>query len=266
MAIDLDAVPLDEARDLLAAALQAQAQCVGLWQEWNQLRWWQSGLPAMAANLVLDCGLQPNRSQLRALAQLLARAPSPAGWLIWPDQLPNLQQSVLRGCGFRLCERLWLGEMDSSQLAGLPERWPAVSTSCRLLSSVEGEPLARLYGACHQVPPSLAQVAARAFLGDPDQFSTYGHFSADGPAKALEPVAAITTCRRASLGSLLWLGTHPACRGRGYARQVTLAACHGLIQQGVGRVHVQASEAAVPLYGSLGFSHGGWLELWGCDS
>lgn len=266
MAIDFGVEPLAEARDLLAAAIQAQASCVGLWQERGALRWWQSGLPAMAANLVLDSGAQPNRSQLRALAQLLARAPSPAGWLLWPDQQPNLQQSVLRGCGFRLCERLWLGVMDSHQLAELTARWPAVSTSCRLLSSGEREPLARLYGACHQVPPSLAQVAARAFLGDPDLFSTYAQVSADAHATALEPVAAITTCRRSSLGSLLWLGTHPACRGRGYARQVTLAACHGLIQQGVGRVHVQASEAAVHLYSSLGFSHGGWLELWGCDA
>ena len=263
----MDADQMVEARRLVAACVRAQASRAGLWQCHGDLRWWQSGLPAMAANLVVDCGQQPRPAQLSALAALLVRASAPAGWLIWPDQQPLVQQPLLRRQGFSPRERLWLASVDGHHF----EPDPAPSSS--MLTSADSEALARLYQACHHIPIHFAAVTAQAFLESSPQLRTFAQLDPGSDGLPPRPVASITAClmsppglqQSVPLGGLVWLGTHPAWRRRGYARQLTLQACRWLAAAGVERIHVQAASAAVSLYQSLGFVEQGWLDLWGCE-
>jgi ribosomal protein S18 acetylase RimI-like enzyme len=271
----MDSQALQEARDLVATSVKVQARSSGLWQHHGGLRWWQSGLPAMAANLVVDAGPQPHSARVLALAELLVRAGSPAGWLVWPDQLPKLQGQWLSARGFTACERLWLATLCSNapSAALLLEASPAVprGDAIRWLGSPDVEGLAQLYGRCHGIPDSLASVTAHAFVTQSHQLSTLAAFCLDPSGLAAAPVASITACianassaqDAAPVGGLVWLGTHPAWRRRGYARSLTALACRWLLARGVDRIHVQAAPAAQALYRSLGFVDQGWLELWG---
>ena len=263
------AVPLLDARRLVAASVQAQAQWAGLWQQHRGLQWWQSGLPAMAANLVVGCEADVSDRQLQALARWLARAGAPAGWLLWPDQAPQRQAALLQSSGFGPCERIWLASVAAAAL-----RCPELSGTCRQLGAADRPGLAALLQACHGVPAGLAAVVAAAFVaerplrldGGTAQLQTFAVGAADpGPAASITALVWQPHAVGAQpCGALLWLGTHPAHRCQGYGTQVTAAACRWLQQQGAARLHVQASAAAIAIYQGLGFAEDGWLELWGC--
>ncbi|MEB3235102.1 MAG: GNAT family N-acetyltransferase [Cyanobacteriota bacterium] len=274
---------LVEARHLVMASVQAQARQVGLWQEHAALGWWQSGLPAMAANLVVHCGPLAGDRQVCALARLLARSGPAAGWLVWPDQRPEHQRALLQGCGFHLCERIELASFNVSQNVSqtvfLPPSRPAGDgagerVGCRPLAAADRPACAVLLQACHGVPAAVAAVVAAAFVDAPPLLLAHGSLQLQTLAiwQQGRPVATITAALWRPLepthgpacGGLLWLGTDPAWRRRGYGMQVTAAACAWLQQQGAQRLHVQASAAAASIYRGLGFAHDGWLELWGC--
>lgn len=266
---------LEQSRDLVAASVQAQAALVGVWQEHGGMAWWLSGLPVMAANLVVVCEPGASDQQIEALARWMARRPAPAGWLLWPDQQPSRQQQLLEGCGFRPCERLWLASVacrHGDQEPGLwaPSTLQTEAGSSRVLAAADRAAYGSLLQACHGIPASLAAVVAQAFVNERPsvigQGTVHLHtlaFHRNGAL--LATITAALVCRPAAppLGGLLWLGTHPSCRRRGLGRLVTAAACRWLAGCGVARIHVQASDAAVTLYRSLGFAEDGWLELWG---
>jgi ribosomal protein S18 acetylase RimI-like enzyme len=267
---------LEQSRDLIAASVQAQAAQVGVWQEHGGMGWWLSGLPAMAANLVVACDPGASDRQIGALARWMARRPAPAGWLLWPDQQPARQQRLLEGCGFRPCERLWLASVACRHGDLEPGLWsPSTHEvepgSSRQLIAADRAAYGSLLQACHGIPASLAAVVAQAFVSE--RFSPMGQASVrlqtlafDRRGALLAAITAAVVSRPAAppLGGLLWLGTHPSCRRHGLGRLVTAAACRWLAGCGVARIHVQASDAAVTLYRSLGFAEDGWLELWGC--
>jgi len=263
----MDADQLVQARRLVAACVRAQASYGGLWQRHNNLCWWQTGLPAMAANLVVDCGPKPRHAQLSALAELLVRSRAPAGWLIWPDQQPERQRQLLLRQGFSPRERLWLASLNIQHVE------PEPGSSGSILTSAESEALASLYQACHGIPSGFARLTAQAFLNSPHQLRTFAQLEPSTNGQQPQAVASITACwmrprelqGQGALGGLVWLGTHPAWRRRGYARQLTIQACRWLAAVGVQCIHVQASAMAVPLYRSLGFVENGWLDLWGSD-
>ena len=269
-----------DARRLVAASIQAQARLKGLWQQHRQMCWWQSGLPAMAANLVVSCGPEADARRVQSLARLLARSPAPAGWLLWPDQDPARQRPLLEAQGFRCCERIALASlpMDQRSVAALGQSAPQAGGSpVALLTSAGAPALAVLLEACHGIPSALAVVVATAFLtaqpwpvaGEQAgtlRLQTFA-VSQDGVPVASITAALLNPVARAGgqpIGCLLWLGTHPQWRRRGFARHVTLAACRWLRAEGAERIHVQAAAAACSLYASLGFGDDGWLELWGC--
>jgi len=251
------------------------------------MRWWLSGLPAIAANLLLDAGPDPQAHLVQRLAARLLHFEHPLGWLIWPDQQPHRQRAVLTDVGFRLSERLWLGGL-SIPLALTPLE--AVQSN-PWSGSVAGVPASRLlpvdrqrYGAflmaCHQIPRRLAELVAQAFVTAPHQHSGTPLLAAAGATQLAtfafaDPIgrlqASITACcasveRQGTepmpVGGLVWLGTHPAARRQGLARQLTEQACLWLQAQGVQEIVVQASQPAVPLYRALGFQPQGSLELW----
>ncbi|MFF2810810.1 GNAT family N-acetyltransferase [Streptomyces sp. NPDC058000] len=56
------------------------------------------------------------------------------------------------------------------------------------------------------------------------------------------------------MGFVFNVCTDPRYRGRGYARATTEALLGRFAQQGIGRVDLHATDAAVPLYRSLGFT------------
>lgn len=267
---------LAEARVLVAASLRAQSLRAGLWQQWHDLLWWQSGLQAIGANLVVDVGELWSEARLVALAQLMARAAAPAGWLLWPDQQPLGQQAILQAQGFAPCERLWLGlarpQLDPAWIDDSPS-----AVSLQVLNSNHTDALTALYGRCHGVPQDVAQLVAETFLapqsgevsGGALNFRCFAALAPVGAGGAPLPVAAVTACWQPhglGCGSLLWLGTDPPWRRQGLARSLTRWACHWLADWGVQRVHVQAAAPAVGLYRLLGFEHQGWLELWGCPA
>lgn len=269
-----------DARRLVVASVQAQARLKGLWQEHHTLRWWQSGLPAMAGNLVVSCGPGADARRLQSLARLLVRFPAPAGWLLWPDQEPERQRPLLERHGFRCCERIGLASlpMDQRSAAVLGQRGgEPVVLPVAVLPDAAAPALADLLQVCHGIPSALAVVVATAFVtaqswplaGEQTgtlRLQTFA-VSQDGVPVATITAALLNFEAGASavpLGGLLWLGTHPHWRRRGFARQVTLAACRWLQAAGVEHIHVQAAAAARSLYASLGFGDDGWLELWGC--
>lgn len=263
---------LEQSRQLVAASVQAQAALTGVWQERGGMGWWLSGLPAMAANLVVACDPGASDRQIAALARWMAHRPSPVGWLLWPDQEPLRQQRLLAGHGFRPCERLWLASLTAG-----PADWPDAGP-CRLLGAADTAAeiaadtaaYGSLLQACHGIPASFAAVVAQAFVNV--RPTSVGPASLrlqtlaveqDGALLATITAAVVGGPAAPPLGGLLWLGTHPSCRRRGLGRLVTAAACRWLAGWGVTRIHVQASDAAVMLYRSLGFAEDGWLELWG---
>lgn len=265
---------LPEARRLVAASVQAQAQWAGLWQQHRGLQWWQSGLPAMAGNLVVGCDSGTSDRQLQALARLLGRGGVPAGWLLWPDQVPQRQGALLRDCGFGPCERIWLASLAAADLPGA-----AAAQGCRVLGATDRPALATLLQACHGVPAALAAVVAAAFAaarplplaGGRVQLQTFAVGAADASDAVLlasitallwQPQGAADAGAQPS-GALLWLGTHPDRRRLGHGTRVTAAACRWLQQQGAVRLYVQASAEALSIYRGLGFAEDGWLELWG---
>ena len=157
------------------------------------MAWWLSGLPAMGANLMLDCGPAPDPQRLEALARRLRGFEVPAGWLIWPDQCPALQQSVVRASGFQACERLWLARLAAGELSAAPEPSLAPPLSIRRLIPRDAPALTELYRVAHQIPPCFAGVSARAFVSQlPTVLSTYGGFVPVDGSPQLELVAAIT--------------------------------------------------------------------------
>jgi len=263
---------LAQARALLHQGFRALAEQSGRWQQEQQMAWWLSGLPAMGANLMLDCGPAPDPQRLEALARRLRGLEVPAGWLIWPDQCPALQQSVVRASGFQACERLWLARLAAGELSAAPEPSLAPPLSIRRLIPRDAPALTELYRVAHQIPPCFAGVSARAFVSQlPTVLSTYGGFVPVDGSPQLKLVAAITVVlespprghQEAERAGLVWLGTHPQLRRRGIGSQLTGEVARLLVGSGVTCIHVQASPAAVGLYQALGFRCNGWLELWG---
>lgn len=253
---------LGEARQLVAAAMRAQAAQGGLWQAHRQMRWWQSPIAASGANLVVDCGLDPQPQVLTRLMALMRWGHRPVGWLVWPDQHADLQQRLLQERGYTHRERLWLGS-----LTVLSDVCGPMSQLGHVVMPMDQQAYVRYLQHCHQVGFEHAQMLTAAFLA---------------PAKARSPlfktfaiwmdgvvVAAITACvlpptsAFPCLGNLLWLGVVPAWRRRGFARAITLQACSWIVAQGVDRIHVQATAAAVGLYRSIGFQPHAHLDLWG---
>ena len=271
---------LFDARQLVAASVRCQADLEGLWQEHRGMRWWQSGLSAMAANLVVDPGTQTLDKNLQALAEVMIRGGVPAGWLVWPDQQPGRQHTILEASGFRCCEQIWLASLDCQARRLRDQRdlppWPVAGMSARVLSTRDVPALVALLKACHGVPESLAAIVATTFAGelvcdpaaDPAgvlQLRTFAVLAGPSPVSSIT-AAVLGGCSWGDgvpRGGLLWLGTHPQWRCRGLARQVTRMACSWLIDSGVHRIHVQAAAAARSLYDSLGFEGDGVLELWG---
>lgn len=263
---------IEQARRLVIASMQAQALHAGLWQQYRGMQWWQSGLPAVAANLVVDCAPSVSAGHLCALARLMARWRTPAGWLVWPDQAPERQVPWLQTCGLFCCERIWLASVAAEDL-----RSNEPAASCRVLGVSDRSALMALFQSCHAVPAAFAAVVAAAFTHQQPLSLAQGTvqlqtFAACRAADALNPITTSITAvlwvpsghgaAEQACGALVWLGTHPAWRRRGYARQVTASACHWLQASGAQRLFVQASAAAAPLYRDLGFAEDGWLQLW----
>lgn len=248
-----------ESRQLVLAAMRAQAWQSGLWQEHGSCRWWQSSIAAVGANLVLDCGSDPHSHVLARLMGLMRWNSRPSGWLVWPDQTPSLQRELLRQKGYRCCEQLWLGSLPSDLGPIAP-----CSDQVGVLRHMDDRPAyVRYLQACHQLDPSHASLLMTAFVqstnSGTERFKVFVVWL-DGRI-----IAAITACvlPAPALGHLLWLGVLPAWRRRGLARMITLQACGWLLAMGVHRIHVQASPMAVGLYRSIGFQHHGDLDLWG---
>lgn len=252
---------LDEARQLVVAAMRAQAAQGGLWQEHQQLSWWQSPIAASGANLVVDCGADPHSQLLTRVMALMRWSRRPVGWLIWPDQNPALQHQLLYQRGYRQCEQLWLGSLtpNSAQVC-------SVSRQVRVVRPFEQLVYASHLQQCHHLGVAYAQLLTATFLNQPDTPSVA--FKVFTIRFEGQIVAAITACVLPAdprLGNLLWLGVLPSWRRRGFARTITLQACSWMVALGVQRIHVQASAMAVGLYRSLGFKPYGDLNLWGAD-
>jgi GNAT superfamily N-acetyltransferase len=253
--------PISASRHVVEFSMRSQARVVGLWQHHDQLIWWQSGLPSFGANVVLNCGLQPDLLACGRLAKLMAWGSCPVGWMVWPDQQPQRQKSVLIGAGFQHQQTIALLSRPSADLSQ--------SSSGALICALDPghqRGFAEFLKVCHQLPPGLAGVVSQAFLqrkscgqGD-QQFCTFAVMEAGAP------IASITACVLPgfadTIGGLLWLGTHPSFRRQGLARDLTARACGWLAQQGAVRVFVQAAAQAEPLYRQLAFQQDGVLELW----
>jgi GNAT superfamily N-acetyltransferase len=266
-----------DSRTLVRTCITAQAQELGLWQQHRQMAWWQGGVQAMGANVVVDCGTTPDARQLSRLAQLFARMPVPAAWLVWPDQNPELQAGVLHGFGFQFCEGLWLARLTADQLLPLPAGL-VLPDRCvlRPLKLDDRPALADFYEHCHQIPAPLAWSTASAFLSldspssSPGWFSTVGVVLEAVDGCSSQVVAAISSCfcnsdglsSQAPLAGLVWLGTHSLFRRKGLARWLTHHVCSALFQRGLACINVQAAPVAVELYRGLGFRSFGQLELW----
>ena len=250
-----------ESRQLVLAAMAAQAARSGGWQRHQHSCWWQSGLPASGANLVLDCGGQPQRQSLSRLSSLMRWSGGPVGWLVWPDQHPALQRRVLAAAGYRPSEPLWLGVLPSCrELAG-----SASPREMGVLSGPESAAYVRYLEQCHQIHQAYAQLISATFLASaqPAAFKTLAIWREGAIAAAVTAAVQRRADAAPALGHLLWLGVLPAWRRRGLARALTRQACQWLLGLGVERIHVQASPMAVGLYRSLGFTEAGELELWG---
>ncbi|MCP9808631.1 GNAT family N-acetyltransferase [Cyanobium sp. HWJ4-Hawea] len=241
--------------------------------------WWQTGMLAIAANIVVDCGQDAPAQQMLALAERMAQARAPAGWLVWPDQNPERQQPLLLRCGFRPCEQLWLASLAVRSLSSRDKLAANFNNElhCGPVAAAQIDELILFYQCCHLIPISFARVVANAFCAESNlvcgstshlldglRLKTFGLWNADRLVATITAIMLNSSNSQLSevFGGLLWLGTHPAWRCRGLARQLTSHACGWLAHQGVEHVHVQASAAAIPLYRSLGFVERGWLELW----
>ena len=255
---------IGESRRLVIAAMAAQAARTDGWQQHQSSIWWQSGLPASGANLVLDCGRNPHDRALSRLSRLMCWTGNPVGWLVWPDQDPELQQGVLSKVGYRLSEPLWLGVLHHHQELFSCASPTDLETIDVLLPHQRVEYCTYLEH-CHHLHPRYAQLIANTFLIPlyPSSFKTLVIWR-DGVV-----VAAITasfwppSTVQPTLGQLLWLGVLPRWRRQGLARSLTHQACLWLLGMGVERIHVQSSVMATGLYRSLGFSDLGYVDLWG---
>ena len=272
MPSDLPGDDLVDARALLHQCFRVLAEQTGRWHQEKHMAWWLSGLPAIGANVLVECGVDPQPERLQALAGSLACLDVPVGWLIWPDQTPSLQQAILQTRGFQFCECLWLGRLAPGELKAPAYLSQALPLEIRQLIPHDAPALAELYGVCHQIPSSFADVAARAFLPRSSPVvSTFGGFLPVDGSLQPELVAAITvildprprSAQNPSMAGLAWLGTHPNVRRCGVASRLTRLVCQTLIRSGVSCIHVQASPAATGLYPGLGFRSYGRLELWG---
>ena len=80
-------------RQLLRKALAQQQACGGLLLEHQGLCWSGTSWEASGANLVVDAG--PLQQRRLPLMRWMATRPLPVGWLLWPDQQPQLQLSLI---------------------------------------------------------------------------------------------------------------------------------------------------------------------------
>ena len=68
-----------------------------------------------------------------------------------------------------------------------------------------------------------------------------------------EPVAAAAVYLTHGVAGIAWVGTHPECRGKGYAEAVTWAASREGFRRGAAFVNLQASPMGEPVYRRMGF-------------
>ncbi len=260
----MDLPRVSEARRLVTASMRSQAALAGFWQEYQSFCWWQSGLQAAGANLLLDCGTNPKPASLIRLAVLLRWSAAPVGWLIWPDQSADLQQQLLAQVGFCHRESIWLGFLPAERLDPKP-LCAGDSDLIQVLRWSDAVGYAHYLEQCHQICHAYSRLITATFLNP----SPPGMFKTLGVLKDGAVVASVTAglmpgvSGSPPLGNLLWLGVLTPWRRRGLARAITEQACTWLMAKGVNRIHVQASPMAVGLYRSLGFRHCGDLALWG---
>ncbi|MFF9481609.1 GNAT family N-acetyltransferase [Streptomyces sp. NPDC014733] len=106
-------------------------------------------------------------------------------------------------------------------------------------------------------------VARRRLTDSPDSFVAYVIDGPPGPGAAHLAACAVGTVEErlpapghptGRFGFLFSVCTDERYRGRGYARAVTEATLDRFAELGVGRVDLHATDAAEPLYRSMGFA------------
>ena len=244
-------------------ALQAQAMEVGLWQEHDGFVWWQSGLAATGANLVVESGNGSNVQQIQRLVDLMLWPQKPVGWLIWPGRQMKLIKNILAANKFHYCETLSLLSMAA---ASFVPRQMSIKTT--LLNISNQTLFCDFLTICHQIPKCYANVVSRAFLlnlSSEIKMQTWAVLKKDNSGSHI--IASITAClmpgRFGPIGGLFWLGTVEKHRSKGYASQLVVDANEWLITNGAIQVFVQSTARAHSLYKSLGFMQNGSMEFWG---
>lgn len=243
-------------RLLLRKSLAQQQAFGGLCLEHHGLYWSSTGWKASGANLVVDAGAIQQRRM--ALMRWCAMRPVPVGWLLWPDQQPQVQGAALRSLGFVASDTLLQMELPTGWSCdpctdGLPS-----AGRIRWASPADLEALTSFYAQCHQIPMGYARQVAVGFLA--------AQKSGDGCLWLAEaqnrPVAAVTACLEGRNALITWLGTRPEQRRRGWAEALLIRALADLQASGVVRVQLQAVHGAKSLYARRGFQALFALQLW----
>jgi len=243
-------------RQLLRKALAQQQACGGLLLEHEGLCWSSTSWKASGANLVVDAGQLQQRRLL--LMRWLATRPLPVGWLLWPDQQPQLQGAALQALGFVFAETLVQMESSSGwschqDAVALPAAgWIRSPGPCDL------EALAQFYALCHQIPLGYARQVAAGFL----QAQQSGDCRLWLAVQQSAVVAAVTACLEGCKALITWVGTRPERRRQGWAEAVLIRVLADLRASGIDCVQLQAVEAAQRLYLRRGFQALFPLQLW----
>ena len=243
-------------RQLLRQALVQQQACGGLLLEHQGLCWSSTSWKASGANLVVDAG---QRQQWRMpLMHWLASRPVPVGWLLWPDQQPQLQGAALRSCGFVLSETLVQMELPSAACCRPGAQELPSAGLIRFAGTSDLEALSQFYALCHQIPLGYARQVAAGFL----QAQQSGECRLWLAEQQSAVVAAVTACFEGCNALITWLGTRPELRRRGWAEALLIRALADLWASGIECVQLQAVEAAQSLYARRGFQALFPLQLW----
>jgi len=259
------------------AGIKAQSAFAGLWQEKGNLIWWQTGISAVAGNLVLQNGEKPNSVWIQRLSSLMKCQQIPVGWLLWSDQNADTVKPIIVNEGYKYAENISLLCFKAEDLNWNKQRErfhqnDKYQVKIRSVDMMMEGIFSDFLIACHGIPKPLAAVIAKAYILKETSslpqlaLNCRPIFCSWIIFKARQPVASITACLLADrcqlIGGLMWLGTLPKWRRMGFAKQLILQACNWLISNGADLVYVQSSEAANRLYASLGFELDGELELW----
>ena len=243
-------------RQLLRKSLAQQQACGGLLLEHQGLCWSSTSWEASGANLVVDAG--PLQHRRLPLMRWMAARPLPVGWLLWPDQQPQLQGAALHALGFVFSETL--AQMELSFGACYRPGADALPSAAwiGLAGPSDLEALAQFYALCHQIPLGYARQVAAGFL----QAQQSGDCRLWLAVQQGAVVAAVTACPEGCKALITWVGTRPERRRQGWAQTLLNRALADLRTFGIDCVQLQAVEAVQGLYARRGFQVVVPLQLW----